>query len=287
MDAAFTQTLLQQMPKPSGNVECKDGEVDGVKYRLYWPKGATSELPTAIWAHGGGLMFGDIDTDDYMCRAVAEHTNSAVISTEYRLAPEHKWPSQLEDCMTVYKWAHENASSFHGDPNRFYTIGGSAGGLLALAMANQVVQDSQLKPGLKGIAAMVPVTCHYDNVPEKYKSMYKAHTDNAKGTPIIDGEAVKFMCGHIAADPKDSSLFTILSDNHKDFPPTYFTSCEYDPLRDDAYMMEAALKEAGVQTKLDYYEGFPHYFWIFPSVPESQVYMDNMFAGIMWLHSQM
>ena len=158
---------------------------------------------------------------------------------------------------------------------------------MALAIANQVVQDPTLKAGLKGIAAMVPATCHFDNVPDKYKSMYKSYTENAKDTPIIDGESMQIFYREVGADPKDASLFAILSQNLKDFPPTYLTCCEFDPLRDDAYIIQEALEEAGVKTKLDYYEGMPHYFWIFPSVPESQQYVGNLLAGIGWLQSQM
>lgn len=72
---------------------------------------------------------------------------------------------------------------------------------------------------------------------------------------------------HLKADPSDPTCFTLLdSDNHKNFPPVYFASCEFDPLRDDAYVMEEALKEAGVPTKHEHYKGFPHYFWIIPAV---------------------
>jgi versiconal hemiacetal acetate esterase len=100
----LVQALLPQLPKPSENVESKDGDVDGIRYRLYWPKGASGSLPTAIWTHGGGYMTGDLNSDDLLCRVVAEHTNSAVVNIDYRLTPEHKWPAQLEDCMKVYRW---------------------------------------------------------------------------------------------------------------------------------------------------------------------------------------
>lgn len=74
---------------------------------------------------------------------------------------------------------------------------------------------------------------------------------------------------HVGADPKDPDVFTILAtDNHKNFPPVYFTACQFDPLRDDAYIMQEALEEAGVKTKLDYYPGMPHYFWVSSLVPE-------------------
>lgn len=139
-----------------------------------------------------------------------------------------------------------------------YTIGGSAGGGLALAIANQVVRDPTLKPSLKGIIAMVPTTTHFDNVPSKYESHYTAYKDNAKDAPVIDKDSMDTFYKYAGVDPTDAGCFTILAtDKHAEFPPTYFTSCEFDPLRDDAKIMEEALKEAGVATKHDYYPGFP------------------------------
>ena len=219
---------------------------------------------------------------------IADATKSAVVNVDYRLTPEHKWPAQLEDSLKIYKWAGANASSFKGDANKMYTIGGSAGGGLALQVALQVIKDPTLKPSLKGIAAQVPFTTHWDNVPEKYQSKYTAYTENAKDVPVIDKDSMEVIYNAADADPKDETCFTILAtDKHAEFPPVYFTSCGYDPLRDDATIMEMALKEAGVPTKHDYYESMPHYFWIFPPVPEGQTYVGNLIQGIEWLKSQM
>ncbi|KIV82066.1 hypothetical protein PV11_04202 [Exophiala sideris] len=282
--------LLPQAPKPSDAVESKDGEVDGIKYRLYSPKEAAKQgpLPVAIWTHGGGFVTGDLNSDDLLCRVIAEHAPSIIVNVDYRLAPEHKAPTQLQDTLTVYKWARENASSFGGDPNKFWTIGGSAGGALALQVANHIVKDPAKRGGIKGVAAIVPAALHYDHVPAEYQSIFKAYEENKEGVPIIDKESMRNFYDLTGVDPKDSDIFTALAtDNHKNFPPTYFVSCEKDPLRDDATVMEAALKKAGVPTKHDYYKGLPHYFWIFPSVPEGQQFVGNLIGGVKWLISQM
>ncbi|KAL2441696.1 Versiconal hemiacetal acetate esterase [Exophiala dermatitidis] len=286
----LVQLLLPQLPQPSDAVESKDGEVDGIKYRLYTPKEASKQgpLPVGIWTHGGGWMTGDLNSDDLLCRVVAEHVPSIIVSVDYRLAPEHKVPTQLQDTLKVYRWAHQNATSIGGDPDKFYTIGGSAGGALALQVANALVKDPSKRNNIKGVAAVVPCTLHWDNVPEEYRSIYKAYEENKENVPIIDKESMEAFYHHTGVDPKDSNIFTALAtDNHKNFPPTYFVSCEKDPLRDDAYVMEAALKKAGVPTKHDHYKGLPHYFWIFPSVPESQEYIQNLIGGVKWLVSQM
>ena len=109
---------------------------------------------------------------------------------------------------------------------------------------------------------------------------------------VVDSLAKKWSRGwgnasSASAKRLGPDTFVALSENLKSFPPTYLTSCEFDPLRDDSKVIESALKEVGVPTKHDYYAGMPHYFWIFPSVPESQQYICNLLAGIGWLQSQM
>ncbi|PPJ52349.1 hypothetical protein CBER1_09847 [Cercospora berteroae] len=285
---ALVQALLPLLPAPSENVAVQEGDVDGIKYRVYTPKSSKGGLPIGVNTHGGGFMTGDLNSDALLCMAISEYTNTAIVDVDYRLTPDFKWPVQLEDSLKVYKWAHDNASSFGGDATKMFTMGGSAGGALALQIANQIVKDSKYKSSLKGVAAQVPCTTHWDNVPEKYKSKYNSYTENAKGTPIIDKESMDTFYTHVNADPKDPDVFTILAtDNHANYPPVYFTACEFDPLRDDAYIMKDALDAAGVKTKLDYYEGMPHYFWIFPPVPESQTYLQNLVAGVEWLKGQM
>lgn len=156
-------------------------------------------------------------------------------------------------------------------------------------MANQALKDAQLKNSIKGIASLIPITVHYDNVPEEYKSQYKSYTENESGIPVLDKEGMTGFFKENAVSPDDATCFPLLlaTDNHKNFPPTYFVSCEMDPLRDDAFVMEAALKEAGVPTKHDYYKGLPHYFWAFVQLPETQTYIKNLIEAIEWLISQM
>jgi len=232
-------------------------------------------------------MTGDLNSDHILCGVVSENCNVVIVNIDYSLTPEHKWPTQLNECVKVYKWAHKNADSIGGNANKMFTIGGSAGGALALQICNAVVKDSSLKSSIKGVAAMVPMAVHPDNVPAKYKSQYKAYEENAKGVPVIDKNSMEIFINHLGTDQSDKSAWVLLdTENHKNFPPVYLTSCQFDPLRDDAYVMEAALKEAGVPTKLEFYKGMPHYFWIFPGIPEAEGYIGQLLGGISWFLSQ-
>lgn len=98
--------LASQSPPPSTAVLAADRDIDGLKLRIYTPKHAESGdfLPVGVFAHAGGLAMGDVDSEDSLCRAVAEKTPSIIVSVNYRLAPEHKSPAQLEDMVNALKW---------------------------------------------------------------------------------------------------------------------------------------------------------------------------------------
>jgi len=288
--AGLLGMLAPLYPPPTDAVSTKDGNVDGIGYRIYTPKDAEKggALPVGLYIHGGGFVVGNLDAEDVLCRAISEHCKCILISADYRLAPEHKAPAQLIDCLNVLKWARQNASSYGGDANKFFTIGGSAGGGLALAVANRVVSDPSKKSNIRGVVAIVPLTLHPDHVPAEYTSDYKSYTENAENVPVIDKRSMLQFYEYTGVDPKDSSYFTALDvDNLKNFPPTYICTCEFDPLRDDGQIMAKALQKNGVSVKTDYYEGFPHYFWIFPQVPEGQDFVMKTIAGTKWVIDQM
>lgn len=148
----------------------------------------------------------------------------------------------------------QNAASIGADASKLITMGGSAGGGLALAGANKSIKDGSNL--VKGIVAMVPCSIHPDNVPKSVQPDYKSYEDNAVDVPTIDKSSMQTFYEAVNANPQDEEQFPALAaTNHSKFPPTYICVCEYDPLRDDGRVMEKLLKDAGVKTKLDYYEG--------------------------------
>lgn len=96
--------LFPMMPPMPEGVDVVEGEVSGTKYRTYTPQGASGPLPIALWTHGGGYMLGDLNADHFLCLVVALQTQSAVVNVDYRLAPEAKWPAQMDDSVKLYKW---------------------------------------------------------------------------------------------------------------------------------------------------------------------------------------
>jgi versiconal hemiacetal acetate esterase len=151
-------------------------------------------LPVGVYFHGGGWCCGDLDTEDPFCQLVAEHLPCVIVSVEYRLAPEYKSPTQLEDAREGWNWvksnfktyadhanrfqAFRNASKLNGDIQKYFVIGQSAGGHLALALANKLVNLNR-QGEVRGIAALVPIAAHPDHIPAEYVDKYRSFRDCA------------------------------------------------------------------------------------------------------------
>jgi len=150
---ALGAVLASQAPPPDTSIETRDETADGVPVRIYTPPGAAGKkLPLAVYFHGGGYLLGDLNSEDAWCRIIAKETPCIVVSVDYRLSTEYKMPVMLEDCVTAYKWAYQNASKLGADPSSAIAVGASAGGGLALT-----VTDRLIKSGLKShVTGIVP-----------------------------------------------------------------------------------------------------------------------------------
>lgn len=119
-----------------------DGAEGPLAARLYIPSSrlGADPVPTLMFIHGGGMALGDLDSHDGACRHLAERSGVQILSIDYRLAPEHPYPSGVEDCFAAYQWMVKNADDLNADPERFAVGGDSAGGLLSATTAIQVAE---------------------------------------------------------------------------------------------------------------------------------------------------
>ncbi|KAH8695420.1 carboxylesterase [Talaromyces proteolyticus] len=281
--------LASSRPSPDPSVETRDTVIKGINCRVYMPSRINfqGDLPLGVYAHGGGFVCGDLESEDFLCRAIAGAAFCIIVSVDYRLGPQYKLPIMLDDVLSVYSWLRDNARQFGADPSKLFSIGGSAGGGLALGIANHFAQQPDGHKHIHGVVAMVPVTLHWNNIPSEYQEHYSSYRENAENVPIIDKPTMESFFDAVNADPKDSSIFTALSPHHAKFPPTYICTCGADPLRDDGTVMEKALRKAGVPTKLTEYPNLPHYFWIFPDLEATKKFINDTIAGVKWVISEM
>ncbi|CAD6443420.1 bc2ae3c4-836e-432f-8561-3b4cda60f40a [Sclerotinia trifoliorum] len=279
--SGLIHTLAAQAGAPDPSVQTRESSADGIPVRIYTPSNTSAEnpLPLGVYYHGGGYCVGDLDSEDSWCRYIAKSVPCILVSVDYRLGPQYKMPVMLDDSLKAFEWARNHTSELNANPAQIFTIGGSAGGCLALTVANDLIAAGK-KDHIQGIVAMVPVTAHPSSITAAYSKHYKSYEENAVGVPILDRKTMYTFFEAVDVDPHDERLFVTLSKHLDKFPPTYIATCGKDPLRDDGKVLEIILKEKGVQTKSDHYDGVPHYFWVFPGIKGGVEFLDNVCDGV-------
>jgi acetyl esterase len=230
--------------------EVRDVDAGGVPSRLYRPSASTS-IGLIVYFHGGGWVVGDLETHDHICRTMAVNTGHAVLSVDYRLAPEHKFPAAIDDAFAATKWAYDNASDLGVDAARVAVAGDSAGANLAAVVAQHGV------------------------VPLKYQVLIYPATDMSMTLPAIDENAegptltkvmMKWFVDHYLRDDSDVTnplASPILAPDEvlKRVPPAVIVTAEYDPLRDDGEAYGKRLVSNGVSASVVRFNGTLHGFY--------------------------
>ncbi|WP_077211636.1 alpha/beta hydrolase [Bacillus dakarensis] len=246
-------------PEEVGKVENRTipGPGGEIPVRIYTPQGQGPH-PVLIYYHGGGWVIGDLDTVDVTCRLLTNKASCVVVSVDYRLAPEHKYPAAAEDSYAAAKWVAENAASIGVDPNRIAVGGDSAGGNLAAVVA-LMARDSG-GPSICYQMLIYPVTNH------SYETA--SYRDNAEGYFLTKDSMVWFWNHYLReeADGKNPYASPLLAEDLSGLPPALVLTAEFDPLRDEGEAYAARLKEAGVEVESTRYNGMIHGFFWMPGV---------------------
>lgn len=227
------------------------GAAGRIPARVYTPSGS-GPFPVVLYTHGGGWVIADKQVYDGGARSLAKAANAVVVSIDYRLAPEHKFPAAHDDALAAYKWVLANAASIKGDPKRVALAGESAGGNLAVATALQVRDQKLQQP--KAILAVYPVA-QGDTTTASYNQYANAKPLNR---PMIGWFLKHTLKG--PADGKDARL-DLVHANLAGLPPVTIVNAEIDPLRDDGMLLERALKAANVPVERRLFSGVTHEFF--------------------------
>ncbi|KAH0493954.1 hypothetical protein TgHK011_000594 [Trichoderma gracile] len=258
-----------------------------VAARVYKPRGRISSSssegrPGLVVFHGGGYAVGDLDTETWLC-ALFVKMGGVAVNVEYRLAPEHVFPTAMEDAFDATKWTAQNAKTLGIDPAKGFLVGGeSSGADMALIVAHMCLDDG-LRPPLTGIYAAIPGGVNDETVPEKYKDRFISFEQNADA-PVLSTASISFIRKNYQADPHSPLAFPLAFPSHKGLPKTYFQICGLDPVRDCGLVMEQVFKDDGVETRRDVYPGMPHAFWaLFPDLEVSERQRGDAEEGLRWL----
>jgi acetyl esterase len=223
--------------------------------RVYRPDTSDDDaLPTVLFIHGGGFVIGNIETHDNQARSICRATRSVVVSLDYRLAPETKWPGAVEDSYAALQWTAAHIDEFGGDAARLAIAGDSAGGNLA-AVTALLARDGG--PALCAQLLIYPVV---DFDPEH---PYPSRIDNADGYFLTADDMAWFSGNYVpaGADPHDPRLSPLRAPSLAGLPPAVVLTAEFDPLRDEGEAYAAALAAAGVPVRAHRFDGLIHGFF--------------------------
>jgi acetyl esterase len=258
--------------QPVGRVEERElpGPAGDIPVRVYVPD-ASLPLPVVAYFHGGGWVFMGIETHDWICRRLANATGAIVVSVEYRLAPEARFPAALDDCLAVTQWLAGHADELGGDPRRVAVAGDSAGGNLAAATA-LAWRDAD-EPALAAEVLVYPVLDADAATP--------SYAANAEGYLLTADTMRWFWDQYLGADGDraDPRASPIRATDLTGLPPALVLTAEYDPLRDEGNAYAARLAATGVPVEHHEYAGMVHGFLgMFDLVTEATDAMDRIGA---------
>ena len=236
-----------------------DGPNGPIPVRIYWPAESEKmrDLPVVVAFHGGGWVLGDLDLYDNFCRYTCKYGIAIVVSVDYRLAPEHKFPGAVEDAFAAFCWAIENAHEMGGAPGKICVAGESAGGNLAAVVCHLAKQHLDRKVWKQLLfCPSVALTAH-DSEYES-KRLY-GETDEYGLSNVLMRQ---FLSMYVKGKDgyQDLRLSPILAEDFSDLPPALVIVAEYDLLRDEGAHYARRLQEANVPTVLSCYPGVLHGF---------------------------
>jgi acetyl esterase len=267
--AARDDARAAALAEPREHVaEVVEVDADGVRCRLYRP--ADPVAGVIVHLHGGGFVFGDIEVHDAVSRQLANRSRLAVLSVDYRLAPEHPFPAAPDDVDTVLRWLddHDVGLRVAGPA---YVHGDSAGGNLALVAALR-------HPGrFRAMALIYPFL--------DPSAGFASYADPVNGG--FDPREAVWYWQQYAADPahlRDPHLAPLLCDTFASLPPTMVVTAEHDPLRDEGEELARRAAEAGVAMVASRQLGQIHGFWRHPAAFDAAEPVLREVAGFLRLH---
>ena len=251
--AFYRERRSYSQPLPPEMAEVRELEAPGphgpIALRLYRPlagassagrgapAGAAAGLPVLVYFHGGGWVIGDLDTHDTLCRQLADASGAAVIAVDYRLAPEHRFPTAADDCIAATAWVRREAAKLGLDPARIAVGGDSAGGNLAAVVA--ITERDAGNPPLALQLLIYPATDQRRGAP--------SHTSNGQGY-VLTRDTMDYFHDHYIDDVAhdlDWRASPLLHADLRGLAPALVLTAGYDPLRDEGLAYAAALTAAG------------------------------------------
>ncbi|HWL23612.1 MAG TPA: alpha/beta hydrolase [Ureibacillus sp.] len=275
LEPEVVRAALSSAPVPEGlvvppisRVEDRQIPVEGgeITVRIYTPEGE-GPFPLFVYYHGGGWVIGNIETSDAGCRLLAENTGRVVVSVDYRLAPEYKFPIPVEDCYTALCWVQDNAVELNAIGDDIVVGGDSAGGNLSIVMS--IISQERSGPKIKAQALIYPAT-NFDFTSPSYEKFGDGYGLD-KDLMIWFGEYYV----NNEEDYKNVYASPLLLEDVSALPPAVIVAAENDVLVEEGAAFRDKLKNAGVRVDYTVLPGSIHGFFsnmaVFPDETKTTV----------------
>ena len=252
--ARLSRPYPQSMRVHDEDLPCPGyGNHGQIPVRVYRPGSVGSAAPCVFYFHGGGFVLGDLDSGDTVAWGIAEHVRAVVVSTDYRLAPEHPFPAGLEDCYAAVSFVAANPDRFDIDARRIALWGDSAGGNLSVATA--MMARDRGGPAIAGHATIYPTLHDRPTAP--------SHAKYAQSVGLTAAQMEKCWDAYLGAERGDDvSAYAapLRAVDFSDLPPAHVHIAEIDPLADDGRQYAQHLLAAGNDVELHVARGMIHGF---------------------------
>jgi acetyl esterase len=251
----YRQILAAADVSPA-DVIATDQEIDGpggkLRVRIYRPRRESAQ-GVVVYYHGGGFVLGDLDGYDNVCRRLCDDSGAAVVSVDYRLAPEHPFPAAIEDAWAALQWVASQVGTIASSEARVAVAGDSAGALLAAVMC--ILSRDRSGPAIAFQALVYPPAA------AGARGDFPSRALHASG-PTLTARAIDYFNRHYFGDepPSDPRAAPLFAEDLSGLPPALVQIAAYDPLRDEALAYGQRLLEAGNDVMVVEYHGLAHGF---------------------------
>jgi len=264
--------LMQFARSDVAGLTANDGTLPGpggdIAYRLYAPRHDRAPVPGFVFFHGGGMVAGSIETHDQVAAALADVTGCRLISVDYRLAPEHKFPAAVEDAIAATDFIARNAAAFGIDAERLVVGGDSAGATLAAVVCQHALRHG---PAIVAQCLICPVLDFEDTSPSR-----EAFADNHLIDRLtIEADLADYLPE--GADPADIRISPLRALHVAGLPTAIIHTAEFDPVRDEGNAYARKLLAAGVTVEHICHDGMIHNFHAMSAVlPQARLILSQI-----------
>lgn len=258
----LAKVVEESIPGPEGDIPV----------RVYYPE-EVDNLPALVYFHGGGWVIGDLETHDPVARQLCKKSNCIVLSVDYRLAPENKFPAAIDDCYAATKWLSTNGGTWGIDTSRIAVGGDSAGGNLAAAVSLRARNEQG--PNIIFQLLIYPAVDATRIDRESHKNFEKGY--------LLSMEDIRYYKGAYSrseADHQEIYMSPLLAESHANLPPAFVLTAAFDPLKSEGKAYADALEAAGVQVEYKDYSGTIHGFFGVSRFKQGRASMQDACAAL-------